>query len=114
MYLGFATAMYQRTLQYDMDRSLDEFLDQSDTNLDQDARASHEPRDAESKTETKTKTKAENENKTKTEIETEMDSGAKSTMVWTADGTACENCSDVVRRRWRDDDQLVCTACKEW
>lgn len=102
--------MYRGARCYDMDRSLDEFLNQSDTNPDQDTRTSHESRNAESKTETETKTKAETESESKTK--TEMAVGA--TMVWTADGTACESCSDVVRRRWRDDDQLVCTACKEW
>lgn len=94
--------MYRQAHPHDMDRSLDEFLDQSDTNPDQDVSAPHESRTAEAKTEIETETKAE------------MASGARSTMVWSADGAVCETCSDVVQRRWRDDDQLVCNACKEW
>ena len=30
------------------------------------------------------------------------------------DGVACPDCGETVERRWRDDDEFVCTACKEW
>lgn len=88
--------MYRRTHLYGMDHSLDEFLKQSDT-TDQNAGDSQDSQNS------------------KNEIQT-----ARSTMVWTADGAACETCGEVVHRRWRerertrDDERLVCSACKEW
>jgi len=39
---------------------------------------------------------------------------ATPTATWSPDGAACAACGDVVERRWRDDDELVCAGCKEW
>lgn len=39
---------------------------------------------------------------------------ATSTYEWSPDGRECEQCGDTVERRWRDDEALVCQACKEW
>jgi|AntRauTorcE11898_2_1112593.scaffolds.fasta_scaffold00009_107 formylmethanofuran dehydrogenase subunit E len=36
------------------------------------------------------------------------------TATWTTDGAPCDRCGERVARRWLDDDDLVCGACKEW
>lgn len=36
------------------------------------------------------------------------------TATWTTDGAACDRCGDRVARRWIDDGDLVCAACKDW
>lgn len=37
-----------------------------------------------------------------------------STYTFTPEGAACAACGDEVRRRWRDDGDLVCEDCKRW
>ncbi|MES3161149.1 MAG: hypothetical protein PPP55_06215 [Halorubrum sp.] len=39
---------------------------------------------------------------------------ATATSAWTADGDDCERCGVTATRRWNDDGDLVCPACKEW
>ncbi|WP_336360723.1 DUF7573 domain-containing protein [Haladaptatus sp. ZSTT2] len=39
---------------------------------------------------------------------------ATSTYAWSPEGAACEACGEVVERRWRDGDELVCESCKSW
>jgi hypothetical protein len=39
---------------------------------------------------------------------------ASATYGWTPDGTACECCGESVEQRWLDDDEMVCSDCKEW
>lgn len=33
---------------------------------------------------------------------------------WSPDPVACGRCGEPTRRRWREDDRLVCPACKSW
>jgi hypothetical protein len=83
------------------DRSLDEFLgggsdDEGDAGTDRDD--ADEPRE-------------------RPEGETEEGDDpepARSTTAFDPDGAACEACGATVRRRWRDDDALVCGDCKAW
>jgi len=39
---------------------------------------------------------------------------AVSTLAWTPGGAACADCGEFSERRWRDDGDLVCPACKPW
>jgi hypothetical protein len=39
---------------------------------------------------------------------------ARATYDWTPDGAACTCCGSMVKKRWRDDDGMVCADCKEW
>ncbi len=39
---------------------------------------------------------------------------AVSTFEWTPDGAACARCGETAARRWRNDEELVCSACKTW
>lgn len=39
---------------------------------------------------------------------------AVTTYAWSPDGAACTDCGEVVERRWGQDGQLVCGACKSW
>lgn len=39
---------------------------------------------------------------------------AASTYEWAPAGAECAACGAVVQRRWRQADELVCEACKEW
>ena len=36
------------------------------------------------------------------------------TAAWTTGGAACDRCGERTARRWIDDGDLVCAACKEW
>ncbi|WP_336358552.1 DUF7573 domain-containing protein [Haloarcula sp. CGMCC 1.6347] len=58
-----------------------------------------------------------------TETESEApDSGASTdavdpavtTYAWSPEGAACDECGEVVERRWTQDGLLVCGACKCW
>lgn len=40
--------------------------------------------------------------------------GISPTYTWSPDGAACAACGAVVERRWREDGDLVCPACKSW
>lgn len=39
---------------------------------------------------------------------------AVSTTAFDPEGAACASCDATVRRRWRDDGELVCGECKPW
>ncbi|KAA9399632.1 hypothetical protein Har1130_00840 [Haloarcula sp. CBA1130] len=39
---------------------------------------------------------------------------AVTTYSWSPEGAACAECDEVVERRWMQDGQLVCGACKSW
>jgi hypothetical protein len=39
---------------------------------------------------------------------------AESTFAWSSEPVACAACGEAVQRRWRDDGELVCRACKSW
>lgn len=39
---------------------------------------------------------------------------ATPTLDFSPGGADCEGCGETVRRRWRDDDGMVCGDCKEW
>ncbi len=39
---------------------------------------------------------------------------AASTTAFAPEGAACASCGATVRRRWRDDGELVCGECKAW
>ncbi|MFB6222456.1 MAG: hypothetical protein ABEH86_02130 [Haloarcula sp.] len=39
---------------------------------------------------------------------------AVTTYAWSPEGEICPECGDVVERQWRQDGQLVCSACKAW
>ena len=39
---------------------------------------------------------------------------AVTTYAWSPDGAACAECGEVVERRWTQDGNLVCGACKSW
>jgi len=39
---------------------------------------------------------------------------ARTTYAWSDEGTTCESCGDVVEQRWEQDGALVCPDCKEW
>jgi NADH pyrophosphatase NudC (nudix superfamily) len=87
------------------DHSLDEFMNQSDTtqNKNEDT-ATPDGETGEAR-------------ETETEVDEEPSltiHPARSTMAWTGGGETCDACGDVVKRRWRDGDQLVCGECKEW
>lgn len=90
------------------DRSLDEFLNQSD------ASPEGETDNAIPEGETDESQDSEAGNDVEEEDPTLTVHPARSTMAWTADDVTCDACGEVVQRRWRDNDQLVCSACKEW
>lgn len=87
------------------DRSLEEFMDGSDATREGDE--DNTSPDNESR-ETETESEVVEQPSTLTVHP------ARSTMAWTGDGAACDACGDIVQRRWRDDEGLVCGACKEW
>jgi formylmethanofuran dehydrogenase subunit E len=93
------------------DRSLDEFLSQSDTTQDGET-------DDATPGETDEPLDGEADEASDGEVEARPSAltvhPARSTMAWTVDDTTCDACGEIVQRRWRDDDQLVCSACKEW
>lgn len=39
---------------------------------------------------------------------------AAATYRWDAGGLDCAGCGESVERLWRDGDEFVCEACKEW
>ena len=39
---------------------------------------------------------------------------AVATAAVSPDGAPCESCGEAVPRRWHDDGEYVCPACKEW
>ncbi|GCF13945.1 hypothetical protein Harman_18800 [Haloarcula mannanilytica] len=39
---------------------------------------------------------------------------AVTTYAWSPEGAACAECGEVVERRWTQDGDLVCGACKCW
>lgn len=39
---------------------------------------------------------------------------AVSTYAWSPDGGPCAACGEHVEERWRDGEDLVCVACKDW
>ena len=39
---------------------------------------------------------------------------ATPTATWSPEGAPCGVCGDVVQRRWREGESLVCSACKAW
>jgi hypothetical protein len=88
------------------DRSLDEFLSPSQSDTTPDSSSGSATPDQE--------TDESRNNETESDVATLTVHPAHSTMVWTADDAACDACDSVVQRRWRDDEQLVCSACKEW
>lgn len=79
------------------DRALDEFLGEDDTADSEESEAG-------------------DDGDTSDESDTEPDgpTGAVSTTAFTPEGADCESCGASVRRRWRDDDALVCADCKAW
>ena len=93
----------------DRDRSLDEFLSQSDASPEGETdNATPDGETGESQGSEARDVEEEDQPLTLTVHP------ARSTMAWTADGVTCNSCGEVVQRRWRDDNQLVCSACKEW
>jgi formylmethanofuran dehydrogenase subunit E len=87
------------------DRSLDEFLSQSDASLDEET---------DNTTPDTRETGDSVDNEGEEQSATLSVHPVRSTMAWTVDDTTCDACGEVVQRRWRDDDRLVCSACKEW
>jgi len=81
------------------DRSLDEFSGSEDGSGDADAPASRSGPD-------------------RPDSEPDPDATAgdptPATATWTAGGAECERCGDRVERRWLDDGDRVCPACKSW
>ena len=73
----------------DRDRSLDEFLGDTDEGSPNPDDAS----DADA---------------------TDEDEPTLATTTYDSDGADCEACGATVTRRWRDGDALVCEECKEW
>jgi hypothetical protein len=90
----------------DRDRSLDEFLSPSQSDTTSDSSSGGAMTDQE--------TGESRDNETESDVATLTVHPARSTMAWTAEDAACDACDSVVQRRWRDDEQLVCSACKEW
>ena len=82
------------------DRSLDDFLD------DTEGGATDEP-------------ETEDDESEAALAEPETGSGpavdpAATTYAWDPEGGACETCGATVERRWSAVDGLVCSDCKEW
>ncbi|EMA09231.1 hypothetical protein SAMN05443574_102240 [Haloarcula vallismortis] len=48
------------------------------------------------------------------EASTDAVDPAVTTYAWSSEGAACAECGEVVERRWTQDGQLVCGACKAW
>ena len=48
-----------------------------------------------------------------TEVEDSVEP-ATVTYGWSPEGAPCDACETVVERRWRDGDDAVCSACKNW
>lgn len=90
------------------DRSLAEFLGQSDASSEEEP-ANTTPEEADESQGSEESDVGEDEQPLTLTVHP-----ARSTMAWTADDVPCDACGAVVQRRWRDDDQLVCSACKEW
>jgi hypothetical protein len=70
------------------DRSLDDFVPDSESSEDSDTDENAAPGD---------------------DIEP-----AVATSTLSPDGAPCESCGETVRRRWRDGEASVCRDCKEW
>lgn len=93
------------------DASLDDFMPDSDESDAEDATPSSETT-AEPEPDSPSETAAEEgDSPAVTTADVEP---AVSTYAWSSDETACEACGERVERRWRDDGELVCSACKDW
>lgn len=90
------------------DRSLEEFMNGSDATRESDGDNTTPDGETDESRETETESEVVEQPSTLTIHP------ARSTMAWTGDGAACDTCDDIVQRRWRDGDGLVCGACKEW
>ncbi|MFT4946557.1 MAG: formylmethanofuran dehydrogenase subunit E [Natronomonas sp.] len=77
------------------DRSLDEFV--PDAESDGESNATGGPESTESVV----------------QESTTVDPAAATATV-SPGGTACDACGETATRRWHDDGQYVCRACKEW
>lgn len=101
------------------DRSLDDFLAGSDADEDSGDATDESPADA-AKTgdvdaASDTSPATDDSDDDAPAPASGLDAGpAESTMAWSPDGAACEDCGTTVERRWRDDGALVCEDCKEW
>jgi hypothetical protein len=49
-----------------------------------------------------------------TEADADVVEPAVSTYSWSPSGAPCEACGATAERRWRDGEQFVCPACKDW
>jgi predicted RNA-binding Zn-ribbon protein involved in translation (DUF1610 family) len=88
------------------DRSLDDFLSDSDEGTDEADDPDSDPAAADSEVDD-------------TDVEPlEADESTVNPAVATAtvspDGTVCPSCGETVRRCWHDDGAYVCRECKEW
>jgi hypothetical protein len=96
-----------------MDRSLDEFAEETGEEGGADAEPSDaggEPAD----TDAEGTPDADGDGATADEGRSLTVRPAESTMDWTPGGASCAACGRSVERRWRDDGRLVCPDCKEW
>ncbi|MFW6317145.1 MAG: DUF7573 domain-containing protein [Halorubrum sp.] len=108
------------------DRSLDEFAASSTgdgTDADGGETADEEPPDAAGEGTTDAETvgadgggtaSTETADAATDDGETADVEPAVPTATWTTDGSLCDRCGERVSRRWFDDGDLVCGACKEW
>ena len=92
------------------DASLDDFLatSESDASVETEsdtATAEAEPAD--------TSAEAEPDDTATAAAESEP-ARATTTYAWDGAGAACEDCGETVERRWQQDGELVCVACKDW
>jgi hypothetical protein len=91
------------------DASLDEFLDAGGDDRSDGADAAESPADAESDAGGDDGDEADAGGP-----DTDAVAPATATATWSPDGATCAACGDVVERRWRDGEALVCADCKEW
>lgn len=94
------------------DASLDDFLDGGEERESDGGEAAE---DAVSEPETDDDERSEAGDATAAASpERETVEPAVTTYAWSPEGAACADCGEVVERRWEQDGQLVCGACKAW
>jgi hypothetical protein len=91
------------------DASLDEFVDPGMSDGDVD-----ESDESEADADVREPEPTDSESEGDDETPSESVDPAEPTFDFAPDGADCEGCGEVVRRRWREGDGMVCADCKEW
>jgi hypothetical protein len=97
------------------DASLDDFLDGSDSEDEGDGSSAAEDEAEELESEpTDSGSPTDGVDPDSSEASTGTAEPAVTTYAWSPSGAACAECGEVVERRWTQDGDLVCGACKSW